>query len=147
MGAPIGNKFWQLRSKHGRDKLFKSPELMWEAACEYFDWCIENPLKQQNWVGKDGEEVERKLMRPFTLSGLCLYLDCTQQGLRDLGQTKDFSLVYDKIVETVKTQKFEGAAVGLFNAQIIARDLGLKDNQDVTTNGEALNKYEVTLKL
>lgn len=147
MAAPIGNQFWKLRSKHGRDKLFASPDLLWEAACEYFEWCEKNPLKQQNWVGKDGEEVQRDLMRPFTLSGLCLYLGCSQQGLKDLGRTKDFSLVYEQIVETTKTQKFEGAAVGLFNAQIIARDLGLRDNQDVTTNGEALNKYDITLKL
>ena len=34
---------WMLRSKHGRDKLFATPELLWDAACEYFQWCDENP--------------------------------------------------------------------------------------------------------
>lgn len=28
MGAPKGNQFWKLRSKHGRDKLFSSPEIL-----------------------------------------------------------------------------------------------------------------------
>ena len=37
-------------------------------------------------------------------------------------------------------QKFAGAAVGLFNANIIARDLGLADKQDITTNGESITK-------
>ena len=38
MAAPKGNQFWMLRSKHGRDKLFATPEALWEAACEYFQW-------------------------------------------------------------------------------------------------------------
>lgn len=42
MAAPKGNQFWMLRSKHGRDKLFATPEALWEAACEYFQWCDEN---------------------------------------------------------------------------------------------------------
>jgi hypothetical protein len=37
-GAPKGNEFWKLRSKHGRDKLFATPELFWQAALEYFQW-------------------------------------------------------------------------------------------------------------
>ena len=40
----IGNQFWKFRSKHGRDKLFATPELLWDAACEYFDWMDEHPL-------------------------------------------------------------------------------------------------------
>jgi hypothetical protein len=44
MGAPKGNEFWKMRSKHGRDALFASPELLWESACEYFEWCNDNPI-------------------------------------------------------------------------------------------------------
>ena len=39
MGAPKNNQFWKLRSKHGRDKIFKTPKILWEAACDYFEWC------------------------------------------------------------------------------------------------------------
>jgi hypothetical protein len=137
MAAPEGNKFWELRSKHGRDKIFETPEVLWESACEYFEWCTENPLIEENWVGKDGDKVEKNLMRPFTLSGLCVYLDCGEQTLRDYSKKKDFSEVYTRIEQIVRTQKFEGAAVGLFNASIIARDLGLTDkseNKNTNTN-------------
>ena len=37
MAASKNNQFWKLRSKHGRDTLFSSPELLWSAAYEYFD--------------------------------------------------------------------------------------------------------------
>ena len=33
--------------------------------------------------------------------------------------------------ETIETQQFEGACVGAFNANIIARKLGLSDKQEV----------------
>lgn len=51
---------------------------------------------------------------------------------------KDFSAVINKIEEIIYQQKFEGAAVGLFNSNIIARDLGLRDKQDLTSNGEQI---------
>ncbi len=50
----------------------------------------------------------------------------------------DFLQVVSRIDEIIYTQKFEGAAVGAFNANIISRDLGLRDGSDVTTNGKEL---------
>lgn len=87
-----GNQFWRNRSKHGRDKLFNTPELLWEAACEYFQWCQDNPFEESVVVKKkDGHEIAKvPKPRPFTLTGLCLYLDCNhryfthfENGLKD----------------------------------------------------------------
>jgi hypothetical protein len=141
MAAPKGNKFWELRSKHGRDKLFATPELLWEAACEYFEWCRENPWIKKDWVGKDAEEVKRETERPFTLTGLCIYLDCSSSYFRSFKSTlqekdKDFLTIITRIEEIIYTQKFEGAAVGAFNANIIARDLGLSDKVNNEHSGE-----------
>ena len=52
MSAPVGNKFRELRSKHGRDKLFKSSKLLWQAACAYFQWCIDNLLIEIDFKAK-----------------------------------------------------------------------------------------------
>ena len=141
-----GNQLWKLRSKHGRDKLFATPELLWEAAVEYFNWCDENPVVKQDFVGKDGDQVERKLGRPYTQSGLCVYLDCSEQMFRDASKRDDFFEVCTRISQIIKTQKFDGAAVGIFNANIIARDLGLKDQTDVTSNNEQI-KFNISLNL
>lgn len=159
MAAPVGNRFWELRSKHGRDKLFETPELMWEAACEYFQWCLDNPwtkteqskLPPKPIKNEDGQIigftpniVELPTATPFTIHGLCSYLDCNTGYFRQFKtnlkeKDKDFSAVITRIEETIYRQKFEGAAVGAFNANIIARDLGLKDVSDITTGGEKLN--------
>ena len=37
MSATIGNQWWKLRAKHGREKIFANPDLLWESACEYFE--------------------------------------------------------------------------------------------------------------
>lgn len=139
MAAPKGNKFWQLRSKHGRDKLFATPELLWEAACEYFQWCDDNPLYETKVINhKDLGIVQEPVpkMRAYTLTGLCLYMNCNTQYFNNFEsnnkENKDFSVMLTRIRETIYTQKFEGAASELFNASIIARDLGLSDKKDIS---------------
>lgn len=152
MGAPPGNQFWKLRSKHGRDKLFATPELMKESAEDYFQWCDDNPfLKAEGIKGGDlaGQLMEIPVMRPYTMQGLCSYLGVNTVYFNDFadglkGKTdqlsKDFSEIIIYIRETIYNQKFSGAASGFLNANIIARDLGLKDQKDMTTNGENINK-------
>lgn len=160
MGAPIGNKFWELRSKHGVDALFSDASAMWEAACEYFTNIQENPFmaveqKKGNQTvkiyGKTKDEeygemestVELPRMRPFTIHGLCIYLGVNtkyfndfydRRSKKDDQESKDFTEVITRIRETIYAQKFEGAAAGFFNANIISRDLGLADKKEVQRN-------------
>jgi hypothetical protein len=77
MGAPVGNQFWKQQSKHGRDKLFATPLLLWEAACEYFEWCDNNPLKEAKAFAFQGSVTIENMdkMRAYTIEGLCLYLE------------------------------------------------------------------------
>lgn len=151
MAAPKGNQFWKLRAKHGTDKLFKDPKLLWESACEYFDWCDQNPWKKHEAVKAGdhfGKTVTAPVSRPYTLSGLCLYLDCDQETFNSYKKEKDFFAVIVKIKEIIYTQKFEGAAVGSFNANLISRDLGLVDERNIKQkvvqyNSEPLSKEEL----
>jgi hypothetical protein len=135
MAAPKNNEFWKLRSKHGRDKLFATPALLEEAAYEYFAWCQANPWIRIDVRGKDNEEVRLPTARPFTIKGLCLYCDASEQFWRTFKASeaaKDFLAVITRIEEIIYTQKFEGAVVGAFNANIISRDLGLVDKKELS---------------
>ena len=132
MAAPTGNEFWKIRAKHGRDKLFEKPDELWEAACEYFQWCEQNPLMEVDFRGKDAEQVKLPKMRAFTWEGLELFLDI--HSLRDYKKNpdyKDFSQVITRIEKVIYNQKFTGAAAGFLNPNIIARDLGLADKREV----------------
>ena len=45
---------------------------------------------------------------------------------------------YRSIEKTIYKQKFDGATAGSFNANIIARDLGLKDKTDITSDDKPI---------
>lgn len=144
---PPGNQLWKLRSKHGRDKLFASPDLLWQSACEYFQWVEENPLYETKPMvvsggfgqGSSVEMAQIPVKRPYTMHGLCIYLGCTTDYFRSFKSQErkdsdDFITVIKQIEQVIYNQKFEGAASGFFNANIIARDLGLKEQTDVNLN-------------
>ena len=142
--APRGNQFWKLRNKHGRDKLFATPELLWESACEYFEWCDKHPWKvvKNKTKGKTKEKEETPTQRPYSLSGFMLYCDANEAYWRQFKAKnhRDFSTVISRIESVIETQQFEGAVVGAFNANIIARKLGLSDKQDAQGTNEKGSK-------
>ena len=139
-----GNKFWENRTRHGREKIFALPEMLWEESCKYFTWCIENPLYEAKLVKTDDGHKMEKLpkVRAFTKTGLCLYLGVSKSYLRNFkaailakDQKKrkpidaDFLTVIEQIDEVIYEQKFVNAAAGFLQHNIIARDLGLIDKQ------------------
>ena len=133
MAAPLGNQFWKMRSKHGRDKLFASSSALWEACCEYFEWVEENPLYEDKvfaFQGTTFHEPQAK-MRAMTINGLCIFLDIDMSTWQDWRKDKDFSLVVTRAEKIIYEQKFTGAAADLLNPNIIARDLGLSDKSSI----------------
>lgn len=136
--ASMGNEWWKNRAKHGRDKLFEDPELLWEAACEYFKWSMDNPLKESRLASVKGYPtvVQLSKIRAFTLKGLCLYLGCNENYFRTWRSrgVEGFDMVIEQIEQTIYKQKFDAAAADLLNANIISRDLGLKEQSEVDIN-------------
>ena len=136
MAAPKGNQFWKARSKHGRDAIFQDPKKLAESADQYFQWCVDNPIRITKMVGE--KAITEILPRVFTKEGISLFCGlCEWRLITDLkNKGDDFSLVIKEIETTIYTQKITYACVKVFDSNIIARDLGLKDRQDMTTNDQ-----------
>jgi len=167
MPAPKGNKFWEFRTKHGVNVLFADPNLLWEEACAYFDWCVKNPLfESKPMIISMGEGVGSKIVmqkipkkRVMSLLGLCLYLGVSESYFRTFREhhlkhsaqplqwVKDMSTVIEQISDTIKNQQFEGATSGFFNANIISRTLGLVDKTDLTSGGKEIKAPPTTVKV
>ncbi len=137
----FGNQFWKMRSKHGRDKLFATPEELWIAACEYFQWVEDNPLHETKLFQHQGVVVKEvvPIMRAMTLGQLCFYLNCNEAYFRQFkarltDKDDGFSTVIADIENVIYTQKFQGASGNLLNANIISRDLGLADKKEVNAS-------------
>ncbi|WP_291972562.1 DNA-packaging protein [Candidatus Symbiopectobacterium sp.] len=155
MAAPKGNRFWEARSSHGRNPKFDSPEALWSACCEYFEWVEEHPLWEMKAFSYQGEVTQEPIakMRAMTLTGLCLFLDIAESTWQLYRAREDFMVLTTRAEKVIYDQKFSGAAADLLNANIIARDLGLKEQsqvEDVTPDkgdrGKRLSRIQELLR-
>lgn len=145
MSAPEGNQFWKLRSTHGRDLIFSSPTILWEACCEYFEATDARKWKSVEFNGKDAVRCEVPKETPYTWTGLYVFLDIDHKTWVAYENREDFIPICTRVRNIIYTQKLEGAAVGAFNANIISRDLGLKERTESDLSIKELPeiKYEM----
>ncbi|RWI60261.1 MAG: DNA-packaging protein [Mesorhizobium sp.] len=134
MSAPVGNKFWEARSSHGRAPIFATPDDLFAACCEYFEWVEANPLYEAKPFAYQGEVKIEQIakMRAMTIMGLCIFLDISRATWDNYRQRQDFLAITTRVEDIIREQKFTGAAAELLNANIIARDLGLADKTELT---------------
>lgn len=125
-------RYW--RAKSWRQNVNFTPEEFWLACCEYFDWGLENPLftAQVGSFQGDHEIVKVPRNRVFSKAGLMTHLGMTPNQWSWLAEKDEFKEIISYCEQIIYVQKFEGAASGLFNATVIARDLGLVDKREET---------------
>lgn len=142
MGAPKGNQYWEFRNKHGRSHKY-TPKALWEEALLYFQWVVDNPLWEAITIQRgvkvkeeDGTErmeyfVKAPKMRAMTITAFQLFADISHTTWQNYQNDQDFIAVTTRIEGCIYSQKFEGAAATLLNPNIIARDLGLRDESKI----------------
>jgi hypothetical protein len=149
MSFKQGNQYWKIRSKNGRDRIIQDPEKLMESANEYFQWCIDNPVIQIDFRStKNGlERIEIPHPQVFQKGALARFCGVSEWRLiNDLkGVSSDFSQVITYIEGVVRDQKFKYATVNMFNSNIIARDLGLKDRSDQTSDDKEIKPTIINL--
>lgn len=130
-------KLWEKR-KPGQPPSFSSPQAMWELAIEYFKDCEDSFLKEGKVFCFQGEVVHGDIdkIRAMTQVGLCAYLNISVSTWHNYKSKPEYLEVTGAIEDVMFEQKFSGAAAGLLNANIIARDLGLTDKQEIIHGGD-----------
>jgi len=147
MAAPETSSLWRTRSSRGPGPIFASADELWDACAEYFTWVEANPLQEAKAFSYQGVVTVEMLprMRAMTIGGLCLFLDISPTTWGEYRKRDGFGEVTARVDDIIRAQKFEGAAAGLLNANIIARELGLADRQEHTgKDGEAIELRNVT---
>lgn len=118
---------WEARK--GRPPKFETPQDLWEACVDYFDWVANNPLKAPT-ITRTKNETKLKAtpkLRAMSIGGLCVFLNITQETWCQMRKKPGFSETASRVDDIIRQQKFEGASAELLNPNIIARDLGLTD--------------------
>jgi len=136
IGFLPGNQLWRYAQNQGKPRYYPTPESLWEAATRYFEWVEQNPLKEERVVSDRGtpDIIQVSKMQAMTLGGLCIFLNISMECWTGYRHRPEYGGVIGIIEGIIKNQKFTGAAAGLLNANIIARDLGLAERTDVTSS-------------
>lgn len=131
---------WKVRQYSGRLRIFPEPNDLWEAASGYFKWADENPLREDRCTQFQGKRIDISVdkIRAMSISAMCHHLDISRDVWYDYTKRDAFADITKRIERRIFDQKIEGAAAGLLNATIIARDLGLTEKTDVTSGGEVI---------
>ena len=137
---------WNKLKKIGRPKAIPTPERLWELACDYFEDVDNNPIQKEELIKGGmfaGDKGTVNLQRPYTWDGFSswLYINGVINKLDDYRLNtgdaySNFQGIIRAIGEVMRSQKFEGASAGIFNSNIIARELGLAEKSESTVSIE-----------
>lgn len=110
-----------------RPRVVETAQQLIELFLSYRLFIEKSPLEEDAIFIHAGEivRVARMRARPLTLSGFCSFLHIAPQTWRYWRKNRpDLSRAIEMIEDVIYVQKFEGAAAGIFKANIISRDLG-----------------------
>jgi hypothetical protein len=124
-------------------KNVKTPELLYEYFEKYKKYCKKNPKQQNYWNSKAGKQVSVDREVPYTWSGFEIWL--RKNGI--LAKLDDYKAdkgnrysKYADIIRAINSEIYEdkitGAMVGIYQHNIVARELGLIDKKDMRTQYE-----------
>jgi hypothetical protein len=130
----------------GRPKNIKTPEILWKLFEDYVKHEAENPMHKVEYVGKEGRVEKTPLETPITFMGFECWL-WDNQYINDLGDYQkntdgrysEYAPIITRITQNCYVHNFKGASVGIFNANIIARKLGLTEKQEVAQTVHTIN--------
>lgn len=126
----------------GRPSAFDSPEQFRESAFEYIEWAKNNPVMKTITASFQGEITYEKVphTRGMTQFGLAAHMGIGLRTLHDYKKKSEFSHIYDEVMTIIKSWNADLAFTGEINQALVARLDGHVDSQDITTNGESMNK-------
>lgn len=123
-----------------------TPDVLWNLACLYFAGEELDTMIKKDFIRSGesaGKIVEMTTTRPFswTSFGLFLLANGIKGEILNIKSNRDdhypeFKEVIARIDNVIYQQKFDGAAIGGFNPQLIIRDLGLAEKVDANLKQE-----------
>jgi hypothetical protein len=149
MAAAKGNNYWEFREKHGRGFKYE-PLTLWNEAVSYFDWMSKRVWNKKESIKSGdlaGSTMDVPTSTPFSIQSFCLYADISDETFANYisneNPYKDFFGITTRIKNIIESQQFEGATVGVYNPNIIARKLGLVDRTDITSKDKKIESQPI----
>ncbi len=116
-----------------------SPEILYSLFESYKKECKENARKENFWSSRSDKQVTIDREKPLTWDGFDIWLRANKKlsRLDDYKANKEdryteYAYIIRAIGQEIYEDKFTGAVVGIYQNNIIARDLGLSDKRDIS---------------
>lgn len=128
---------------------FKDPKEVWDLYQRYLIHLSENPMYRNELIKsgeRAGEQIPVRVDVPPNIWGFCLFANIDRVTYYDYlngnseNLDKELINIFTRVDDDIKQKQITGATVNLYNANIVARLNGLKDNVQVEqTNPEQIN--------
>lgn len=156
---PIRNGFKGLKT--GKP-LSYTPEQIAEEFDAYIQFCEENPIQRKveyrqerkrkhssdETEGEQAKQIQTRTetfpQAPCVSYFVQFWLGCDMTWWSEITKEdkfkdwQEFSNIKDKIVSFCREVKLQGARTGLYNGNIVSRELGLADKQQITQNARSV---------
>ena len=128
---------------------FKHPDEVWKLYENYLNHIANTPMYRNELIKsgeRAGEQIPVRVDVPPNIWGFCLFADINRQtyykylnGKDEDNIDKKLTYIFTRVDDDIKQKQITGAAVNLYNANIVARLNGLKEVQQVEqTNSEQI---------
>ena len=140
-GGFMDNLFVPFNAKVGRPRKFATPQALLKAFHDYLEDRKSRPLwtkeTESGYIGESTMAKAKEKMKnhPLSIVDFCVYLGCSRNWWNEL--PSEFLGVKSRIADYIFSYQLKGAETGEFNANIVARELGLADKKELT--GESIN--------
>ena len=127
--------------KRGRPRKYKPADLLDEFQ-NYIQDRMSNPIvekeEESGYAGQNSSAKTKEKSHPQLLSvaDFCVFLGCSRNWWNELPD--EFLGVKSHISTYIDNFQLKGASIGVFNANIVSRLLGLKDKTELSGGGIVL---------
>ena len=136
------------------EKNIKTPAALYKLFEEYKEKCKANPKKENIWNSREGKQVSLDREVPYAWVGFEVFLFKKKIITRlehyksnEGGRYSKYMDIIHAINQEIVEDKMDGATVGIYQHNIIARDLGLTEKKDVvSSDGSMTPKPTIIVK-
>ncbi|MDU1889519.1 MAG: terminase small subunit [Dysgonomonas sp.] len=125
--------------KGGKECIYTDAEKLLSKAFEYFAWCEDNPLYKKELMksgDRKGELIDIPVVRPYTLSGMCVYCGISEKTFLNYEKDEEFGDAATHLLDIIKQNQLEGAICGAYNSSFVIRLLNLENRHDLPESEE-----------
>ena len=133
-----------------KHKYIETPEAMWELFLKYVQWCKDNPIQREDYVGGAGKQVTRSYERPITISGFRAFghkegVTINHYFANTDNSYEQYRTICSRIEDEIRDAQITNGLLGLYNASITQRLNNLTERVDQTTQGEKVTEIKVNI--